>query len=159
MKKWIIFPLLFVLAFQVEVEAQFIKLADIEGEAQDAKHKGWSNIQSVDFSVSKPSTDGRQRSSTNFEDISITKIVDRASTKIVEKLANGKVLKTVTIDLVDSRRAVYMQIILTNARITNYQLSASSSSIPKESFSLNFETIEYIYKKEKFTWNTKTGKN
>ncbi len=163
MKTWIILPFLFVLAFSVDVSAQFLEIKGMPGSSADPKHRGWIELNSFSMSNSRPTSTNsstRQRGSANFTPVNVTKFIDKSSPKLMEAVANGRVFPTMTIDLVDNRKNVYVKITLSNVMITSYQVSGSKKERPTEEFSLNYEHIKYSYLPSKvdFNWNTKTNR-
>ncbi len=73
----------------------FLKLAGIEGESTDAKHKGEIDVLAWSWGLSNPVTVGTAGSGAgaghaNIQDLSITKAVDLASPLLVTYCATGK---------------------------------------------------------------------
>lgn len=70
----------------------FLKLAGIEGESTDAKHKGEIDVLAWSWGLSNPVTvsGGAGAGRANIQDLSIAKAVDLASPLLVTYCATGK---------------------------------------------------------------------
>ena len=81
-----------------------------------------------------------------YEPITFTKRVDKSSPMLQEAATKGTVFTTATFDTPDPNDpAQPLRYELENVRITSYQISGagSGSSMPMESFSLNYEEIKF----------------
>lgn len=135
--------------------AAYIKFDGVDGEAQDASHKNWSDILSFQQGVHQPGSAAtgatRRRGDVILEDIHVTKELDKASPKIAESVCKGKVFPKVEIHLTasytDAGRVTYYKYDLKNVLVTNYSIAGNSQSedVPTEDFSLNFEEIKVTY--------------
>jgi type VI secretion system secreted protein Hcp len=144
------------LLFLVEViMAAYIKFDGVDGESQDDKHKGWSDILSFSQGIHQPggaaTGAARRRGDVVMEDISVAKQLDKASPKLAEAVAKGKVFPKVEIHLTasytDAGRVTYFAYELKNVLVTSYQVGGSGQSedVPTDSISLNFEEIKATY--------------
>ncbi len=136
--------------------AGYIKIGDIKGECIDAEHKGWVNLLSVSQGMSRPVKAGhsgstRQRASVDVGDLVCVKEMDASSPKLQQAICTGKNYPEVELHLVTSvggeKREKYYQIKLYNAVVVSYDVSGSTAdgAVPTDSFSLNFEKIEWTY--------------
>jgi type VI secretion system secreted protein Hcp len=130
----------------------YLKLGDIQGEATERAHIGWSEVLEVSHQMEMPTAPAagpsRARQRISVQPIFLRKTVDQASVKISEGLTRGTAFRTANIDLVRASGRgdqVYMSISLVNARVVGYQLSASDSGSATESFQLNFEEMTVAY--------------
>ncbi len=148
--------------------AAFIKVGEIDGEANDKAHEKWIDVLSIDFD--------------DLTKITVVKQWDSASPKLIEAACKGDesdpgvgvicdgfsvsdppdtssdvplVLPFSTVEI-DICRTIhgkelqcYLQFELTNVRITSYSISGSTEGeqVPIEEVSLNFEEITVTYTK------------
>lgn len=137
----------------------YIKLGDIKGNSQDAKHKEWIELLSVGQSVnrninptSKP-RDALTKSQVHLGAIEIQKNADESSPELVAAVAEGTTFKEVTIDLVrvsPEGNEVFYQWILTDAYLSAYSIHGAGSGTIEtvESGSICYSTIKWSYKKK-----------
>ncbi|MEX0763521.1 MAG: type VI secretion system tube protein Hcp [Dehalococcoidia bacterium] len=150
--------------------AAYIKFGGIEGESQDKDHDGWSDILSFNQGIVAPTSTGpgaaRRRGAPVLEDIIVTKELDKSTPKLAEAIVNGRTFPTVEIHLTrnlgDGVSTTYYAYELKNVRVTSYNIgntrqndltpsglphvrTASSSGVPTEELSLNFEEIKVTY--------------
>jgi len=130
----------------------FLKIGDIKGESTDRDHKDWIDVLSVSFGASSSGsgeTSGTRYDSTGrtaFSDISITKEIDKSSPKLFELVASGERIRgDVTLQKVTSEGTPYVTATLTNVIVSDYSIGGSEGSVPTESISLNYETINFSY--------------
>lgn len=79
----------------------FLKLTDIEGEAQDKTHEKEIDVLAWSWGMSQSGTfhagGGGGSGKANFQDISITKYVDKASMTLMGKVATGEHIAEATL--------------------------------------------------------------
>ena len=72
----------------------FLKLGDIDGESQDAKHSKWIDVLSWSWGMSQSGTThgggGSGGGKVNVQDIVFSKYVDNSSPTIMKFCCNGK---------------------------------------------------------------------
>ncbi|WDE06755.1 type VI secretion system tube protein Hcp [Thalassomonas viridans] len=144
--------------------AAYLKLGDIEGESVDREHKDWIIIESMSSPLfrAQASTDSSGqcqlelsgRDEPGLGDVVIVRELDKSSVKLQEASCGGTAahFDEAVIDLVSSKRRgrqPYLRYKLTNVIVTSYSISPGTNSagdtVPMESFSLNFEAIEFEY--------------
>ncbi len=146
--------------------AGFIKIGDIEGEADDKAHKKWIDILAINFD--------------DLTKITVVKQWDASSPGLIGAVCNGVApdpgagiiceestvsdpptsdvplvlpFSTVEIDICRTTHGkelqCYLQFKLTNVRITSYSISGSTEGeqVPTEQVSLNYEAITVTYTK------------
>lgn len=132
----------------------FVQIDGIEGESTDDKHKNWIEVLSYGFGAnqtagSAASTGGsRAGGRVELSDFAITKVLDKASPKIFVGCCTGKSYDKVTVQVcrATGEKEVYMEYLLEDVLITNYNPSGSSSgSIPSESVMFNPAKITLTY--------------
>ena len=131
----------------------FLKIAGIEGESQDDKHKNEIHITSFSIGATNAGSGGHDKGSgvgkSRIHDVQITKEVDKSTPNIFLNCLSGKHHPKATII---ARKAgekphEYLKITLEEVFISSYQLHAKDSgAMPVESFSLNFATVEQEHK-------------
>ncbi len=135
--------------------AAYIRFSDVEGEAQDKDHKGWSDLLSFSQGLTQPGGGAtgptRRRGDVIVDDIACAKELDKASPKIAEAVCKGKVFPKVEIHLTasytDAGRQTYYAYDLKNVLVTSYTITGDgqAESVPTEQMSLNFEEIKVTY--------------
>ena len=78
----------------------FAKIGAIQGESQDAKHKGEIEVLSFSWGVAladAPGPGGGGAGKATFQDLSIVHVIDKATPKLLEACATGQHLKDATI--------------------------------------------------------------
>ena len=142
--------------------AAYMKLGDIEGEATDRDHREWINI----LSMSSPALSVyaeigasgqcgvvlQGRGDTTLDDIVVVRELDKSSTKLQEAACNEEFFSEAVIDLVSTDRRgeeSYLRYKLIGATIKSYSISpginASGESVPMESLTINYTTIDADY--------------
>lgn len=132
--------------------AAYLKLGDIKGEVTRAPHTDWCALLAFSHRIHLPALADPTgvAAAPVHEPFVITKELDAASPKIVESFCAAKSIPLVemhqTVHFGDSEQ-VYLAYELKNVMVTSYQLSAnaSSTSVPTEEFSLNYEEIKVTY--------------
>lgn len=132
----------------------FLKLDGIDGEAQDAKHKG--DIDVVAFSWGGSNTGsssllgGAGSGKASLHDFNFTMPQCSASPKLFQACMTGEHIKK---GVFLSRKAgkdqqEFMKITMTDILVSSYQ-SGGSSENPVDQVSLNFAKLEHDYKPQK----------
>jgi type VI secretion system secreted protein Hcp len=174
-------PLVAILAFAAlwiqpsdPVEAQtggspvsmYMRFDGIDGDALEVNHLGWSEVDSINTSVFRPtstSTLGRVRSRADFEDVIVVKPIDSAGVYLQQSAWTGKAFPTVEIEMVrngDEGRTVMWSIEMRNVVVTSYSMGTTgqddltpnslplvaTSMHPTEQVTLDFEeaTVTYV---------------
>lgn len=131
----------------------YLKIDGIEGSATHDKHKKWIDIRGVNFNINRYITSGagavsnREGVQPSFSDLYLSKHYDKASLKLKQLAASGLASKKVEIHFVTTGDPgeTYLEITLSNALLSNYNMSAGSSHMPEENFSLNYTEIEWKF--------------
>ena len=134
----------------------FILMEGIKGEASDAGHKQWIDLESWRWGAgrkitSTTSTQGdRESSNTSISDLHITKLMDSATPKIFIDACCGRG-QQMTLHLTKTGTGtgadVFMEYVLKNAVISDYQVSGSKDSVnrPLEHITISFIELEVKY--------------
>lgn len=135
----------------------FLKIDGIEGESQDAAHKGEIQLNSWNWGASNSGTmqfggggGGGKASMSNFE---FTMRVNKATPKLMQKLASGEHIKNAVLTCRKAGKTPqdYLKITFEDIIVANYSTggSAGADAIPDESISLNFAKINFEYREQK----------
>jgi type VI secretion system secreted protein Hcp len=135
----------------------FLKLAGVDGEAQDATYKGWIDIFSWSFGASQSGSGGHVGGGSgagkvNMHDISVTKRTDKSSADLFLKCANGKHYDEATIlaRKAGEKPCEYLKIKMSQVFVSSYNLGGShGDDTPTESITLNFTKIYMDYQIQK----------
>ena len=136
-----------------------LELEGIKGESLDEKHKDKIEIDSFSWGVSNDGNMGRGggggTGKANFQDLHFTKQTDKSSALLVKSAASGDHIKKAVLT---ARKAGgkggqvdYLIITMEDVMVSNFQTGGNSgnSSIPVDSFALNYTKIKYEYKPQK----------
>jgi len=140
----------------------FVKIGDIKGESNDAKHKGEIDVFSWSFGAAQPGASaiaghGAGVGKVQFQDFHIRKYVDASSPKLMLACASGQHFPelTFTARRAGGTQAEYLKIKLTNVLISSFETNSlgpesgptpNKASLPLDSITLNFAKIEVNYK-------------
>ena len=156
-------------------ESDFLKIDGVEGESEDANHKGWIEVVYYNWGVnqSKTAVSGTGKpvaSKASFDNLHINKYVDKSSTDIIKQcIVANPVIKEVILHLciAGETHEPFLIFTLKNCVIANTKFGGGGNQEPKEDIFINYEdiTIEYkAYKGGKVAgsktahWNLKTNK-
>jgi type VI secretion system secreted protein Hcp len=131
----------------------FLKLEGIEGESADDKKQKQIEIDSFSLggsnSGSLATATGAGTSKVALQDIHFTKTIDKSSPNLFGNLTDGKHVDkaTLTVRKAGGDPKDYFTITLTPCFVSSYNISGhSGGGMPQESFSLNYDKIEFEYK-------------
>jgi type VI secretion system secreted protein Hcp len=134
----------------------FLKLGDIKGESQDAKHKGEIELLSWSWGISQAggfhTGTGGGVGKASFADLSVTHRLDKASPNLMMACASGQHIKD---GLLTQRKAgkdqqEFLTFKLADIIVTGVQPAGhDGDSGPMENVSLNFGKVEMEYKAQK----------
>lgn len=135
----------------------FLKIAGVDGESTDDKHKGEIELESWSFGGSNAgsfsSGGGGGTGKVALQDFNFVKKTDKASAKLFTACCTGEHLKDATLVCrkAGKEQQEFLTIVLTSAIVASYQTGGSSGSdiIPMDQVSLNYAKIEYKYKEQK----------
>ena len=136
-----------------------LELDGIKGESTDEKHKDKIEIDSFSWGVTNDGNMGRGggggTGKANSQDLHFTKQTDKASAKLVAAASSGEHIKKAVLT---ARKAGgkagqvdYLKITLEDVMVSSFQTGGNSgnSSIPVDSFALNYTKIKYEYMPQK----------
>lgn len=136
-----------------------LELDGIKGESLDEKHKDKIEIDSFSWGVSNAGNMGRGggggTGKADFQDLTFTKETDKSSPLLVKAAASGEHIKKAVLT---ARKAggkggqvEYFKITLEDVMVSSFTTggNSGSSSIPIDSFSLNYTKMKYEYMPQK----------
>jgi len=132
----------------------FLKIDGVPGESQDAKHKDEIQILSFSFGETQSGSfafgGGGGAGKVQMQDFHFTMNVNKSSPKLFLACASGEHIKSA---ILTARKAGkdqqdYLKVTFTDLLVSSYTTNgdASAESLPLDSISLNFATIEVDYK-------------
>ena len=134
----------------------FLKIKDIEGESEDAKHKGEIELESWSWGESNAGSfsggSGGGAGKVAMQDFSFSMSVNKASPKLLLACAQGTHIPDalLTCRKAGKEQQEYLKIKFTDLLVSSYQTGGSSGAVvPIESISFNFTKIEYEYYPQK----------
>src|SRR5262245_56684383 len=151
----------------------FLKLAGIEGESVDAKHKGEIDVLAWSWGLSEegpPAGTGGAGGRVKIQNLAIQKLVDLASPLLLSFSARGKHISDGTLTTRNPEHgAGFLLFKMTNVTVTSVNMAASKDEArPTESVTLNFAKVELDYRSIKpdgsigteksFKWDVSAGK-
>jgi type VI secretion system secreted protein Hcp len=135
----------------------FLKIDGIEGESQDATHKGEIQLGSWSWGATNTGTmqagGGGGGGKASMQDFSFTMPVNKATPKLVQKLASGEHIKRAVLTCRKAGKTPqeYLKITFEDIIVSNYSTAGSGdgNAIPDEHISLNFAKIIFEYREQK----------
>src|SRR5262245_21908485 len=135
----------------------FLKLDGIEGESQDAKHKGEIDVESWSWGETQTGTSsaggGGGAGKVQMADFHFVMKVNKASPKLLLACATGEHIKkaVLTCRKAGKEQQEFVKFTFTDLLVSSYQTGGTSSGsvVPNDQISLNYAKIEYEYKEQK----------
>jgi type VI secretion system secreted protein Hcp len=134
----------------------FLKLGDIKGESQDAKHKG--EIDVLAWSWGESDHTGSARRNRNglaapdcIQDLSLTKFIDRATPDIILDAVLGRNIPqgTLTLRKAGGEQQEYLVLTLSDITISSYSTGGSGGEDRlTENLTLHFLRMEGSYRQQ-----------
>ena len=134
----------------------FLKIAGVDGESTDSKHKGECELESWSFGGTQAGTghSGGGGGAGKFaaQDFHFTMKVSKASPKLFQACATGEHLTDATLVArkAGKEQQEYLKIKLSDVLVSSYQQggAAGSNIVPVDQVSFNFAKIEIEYKEQ-----------
>jgi type VI secretion system secreted protein Hcp len=134
----------------------FLKLAGIEGESVDSKHKGEIDVLAWSWGLSQdpPSGTGSGGGAgrVKIENISVQKLVDLASPLLLSFTAQGKRISDGTLTTRKPGKAAneFLLLKMQNVMVTSVHVNvAEEGSAPTENVTFSFGKVEFTYRASK----------
>ncbi len=152
----------------------FLKIDGIDGESEDAKHKGEIHLESWSWGESQTGSSsqdlGLGSGKVNMQDFHFTMKTNKASPKLFIACANGEHIKkaVLTCRKAGKTQQEFLFFTFTDLLISSYQIGGNANDvIPMEQISFNFTKVVMEYKPQKQDgtldagikkgWNLKTN--
>jgi type VI secretion system secreted protein Hcp len=152
----------------------FLKLAGIDGESTDSKHKGEIDVLAWSWGLSNeaapPAGGGAGAGRAKVENISIQKLVDIASPLLLLFSAQGKHISDGTLTTRKASKGAkgneFLLFKMTDVIVTSVHVAASQdTNQPAESITLSFGKVEFDYRPDgspgteiSFRWDVTANK-
>lgn len=134
----------------------FLKLEKIDGEAQDAEHKGEIDVLAWSWGVSQSGIthmgQGGGGGKANMQDLSITKYVDKASHTLLQRTFDGKHIDkgTLVVRKSGSTPLEYIKIVMEDIMISSVSTGGSQGEDRlTENVTFSFSKVNYTYVPQK----------
>jgi type VI secretion system secreted protein Hcp len=135
----------------------FLKIAGVDGESGDDKHKGEIDVESFSWGETQSGTAGHGSGGgagkVQVQDFHFVKKLDKASSRLFIACATGEHFKSaiLTARKAGGSQQEYLKITLEDCLVSSYQVggSAHGDVVPTDQVSLNFSKLEFSYKEQK----------
>jgi type VI secretion system secreted protein Hcp len=128
----------------------FLKIEGIPGESTDDKHKNEIDVLSYSWGIARsiPQRGGNGRA--KVSDFSVVKFTDKASPVLFDATCEGQHIPeaTFTVRKAGASQQTFLKYVFKEVIISSVQpsgTSGSESTVPTESVSLNFGSVEITY--------------
>jgi type VI secretion system secreted protein Hcp len=129
----------------------FLKIEGVDGESADSRHRGWIDVLSVDWDVTRPSgsTAGARTSApATFGGLTVSKTVDKSSPSLYLACADGRHVRQATLVAYRAGESArpYYEIVLTDVMVTAVGVSGGpTEDALTEYVTLNFRQVQWTY--------------
>ena len=134
----------------------FLKIAGIEGESPDAKHKNEIQLESWSWGETQQGAHaaggGGGAGKVAMQDFHFVMKVNKATPKLMLACANGEHIKDAVLSVrkAGKEQQDYLKITLSDLLVSSYQTGGSHGDVvPSDQIALNFSKIEFEYKEQK----------
>jgi type VI secretion system secreted protein Hcp len=136
----------------------YLQIDGVNGESNDDKHKGWIEVEAIDWGVIQPTAGtvstagGHTVGRAVFEAIRITKVVDLASQKLMELAAQGKTIPKAKLEFFRSDGngpLKYYEILLENVLVASNRKSFGGGGLVVDQLTLRYAKITEKYTQQK----------
>ena len=134
----------------------FLKIDGIDGESQDAKHKGEIELESFSFGGKQATSHGvgggGGAGKVSLQDFHFVTKVNKSSPKLFLNCCNGTHMKTATLTCrkAGKDQQEYLKLTLSECLVSSFTSAGSVTDIiPTDQVTLNFAKIEVEYKDQK----------
>jgi type VI secretion system secreted protein Hcp len=136
----------------------YLHIDGVNGESNDDKHKGWIEVEAVDWGVIQPTSGtmstagGHTIGRAVFDVIRITKAVDLASPKLMELAAQGKTIPKAKLEFFRADGPTplkYYEVTLENVLVSSSRKSYGGGGLVVDQFTLRYAKITEKYTQQK----------
>lgn len=141
----------------------YLHIDGVNGESNDDKHKGWIEVEAIDWGVIQPTAGtvstagGHTVGRAVFDAIRITKVVDLASPKLMELAAQGKTIPKAKLEFFRSDGngpLKYYEILLENVLVASNRKSFGGGGLVVDQLTLRYAKITEKYTQQKIGGGT-----
>jgi type VI secretion system secreted protein Hcp len=131
----------------------FLKLTDIDGEAEDATHKGEIEVLSWKWEAKQS---GRTTGSVDVQDLTVTKLVDKATCKLMLACCSGKPIEqgVLVVRQQEDNPVEYLKITMEKVKVSCVKAGGDGNGRGKRVT----EDVSFSFKKVKVDYQTEDGK-
>ena len=135
----------------------YCKIAGVEGEAQDSKHKGWMHVESIAGGVANAGAfaygGGGGSGKAQWQDITIRGRFDKCFSTLMKKCASGEHIASVEISACKAggEQQEFLNVKMENVLISSLNLSGAESTEPMYDCGFNFQKIKVESKSQSNT--------
>lgn len=129
----------------------FLKIDGIDGESQDAKHKGEIEIESFSWGASRPAAaggtgGGGSTGRATMEDFTFTTPVTRASPKLFLACVENRRIKTalLTVRRAGAQQQDFLKVTMSDVQISAWK-HAAAGELPMDQVSMDFGKVQIAY--------------
>jgi type VI secretion system secreted protein Hcp len=128
----------------------FLKLDGIDGESNDAKHKGEIEIESFSWGASSPGTagpgGGGSTGRVTMEDFTFTTPVTRASPKLFQATVERRRIKTalLTVRRSGGQQHDFLKVTMSDVQISEWK-QAAGADVPMDQVRMSFGKVQIAY--------------
>src|ERR1043166_6769935 len=134
----------------------FLKIDGIDGESQDAKHKGEIQLESFSWGATQTGTfaygGGGGAGKVQMQDFHFVMKHNKASPKLMLACSSGEHIKkaVLTARKAGKQQQDFMKVTMSDVLVSSYQTggSAQGDEIPMDQISLNFAKLEHEYRQQ-----------
>ena len=132
----------------------FLKLDGIDGESQDAKHKGEIDVLGYSFGATNSGSGsfagGSGAGKVQMQDFSFTMKTNKASPKLFLACSSGEHIKSaiLTVRKAGKDQQEFLKITMSEVLVSSFQ-HQGGDPMPNDQITLNFAKIEKEYKEQK----------
>jgi type VI secretion system secreted protein Hcp len=144
----------------------YMQIDGVKGDATDAGHKDWIEIQSFNHVITQPasataaSSGGGTYARAEHGDYEVVKQIDLSSPTLNQMCASGKHIKSVIINLMRASgdaSVLYLKVELKECIISKVLTNGNSGAAPTETVAFNYGTILWTYTAQKRADGSKGG--
>lgn len=137
----------------------YLQLDGIKGESADAKHQGWIECTSVNWSITQPKSatastgGGHTAERAELSEITVSKLVDLASPVLAQTCACGKTIPKARLEMMradgNGEPIKYFEVELENVLIAHIAPAFAGGDVAGEGLGLKFSKIKWKYAQQK----------
>lgn len=131
-----------------------LKIDNVTGESQDAKHKGAIDIMSWSWGASTGTGKTRKgiQPAACIQDLTVMKQTDSSTPELIMNSVTGEVAQNavMTVRKAGGDQSEFLTLTMKNVTVVSFQASGSDGGgLPTESLTLHFESMQGAYRRQK----------